>query len=494
MGVPEVEATVSGQVHTKRSERTWDPASRIVTGPPELARRWLHLPIDVKAREFDARIFLACVAVEQGFGCIVGAQGHLGKAAAELPAGIRLEKTAQLKNLRGLEVRDRLGYVNCCIDEEGLVYINPEAYTGGRLGRPVVDLMDRIFTWGADQAEILAQWHPAIENRIHLTGNPRVDLWRPEMRAFYQDEADALRARFGQFVLFSTAFAMVNNDHGDDFFAQTLHSNGGLDDDGKQHVEGYIAHSRRLFEAMRTCVVDVARSRPAQAFVVRPHPSEDVEVWRRTCADLPNVEVHREGPVTPWLMAAQAVIHNNSTTGLESTLLGRPTIAYTPYVDPDFDQNLPNRVSHRADDVDAVVELVDDLDRAESWTVSEDDLGFLARHVDALDGPFSAERIVEHLRDIDIPARPFDGGVARSVRAKIKLAPLRVARRLGLHYKVPAYPDSTKSIPAGAEQFPATTIEEVATVIERLDAVTGRFGDVVCRELGERFWVIEPSR
>jgi surface carbohydrate biosynthesis protein len=249
-----------------------------MTGEP--AVRWLHLPVETKARELEARILLACVASERGFGSVIGRKGEVAKMADRLPRGVYIEKSAQRVMQRGVETRNRLGHVECCLDEEGVVYINAADYTEGRLARPVLDRFHRFFAWGGDQAEVVSSYHPPLADRIRITGNPRVDFWRPELRSLHAGSTESLRDEIGPFVLFTTAFAMVNNSRGDEYFVDTLRSNGRLETaEGAKQVEGYIAHSRRIFDEMLTAVRKLGEARPDLRVVVRPHPSEDITTW-----------------------------------------------------------------------------------------------------------------------------------------------------------------------------------------------------------------------
>ncbi len=52
--------------------------------------------------------------------------------------------------------------------------------------------------------------------------------------------------------------------------------------------------------------------------IVRPHPSENHEKWCEVLPEHEKVIVKHEGNVLPWLMAAQVVIHNSCTTGIEA--------------------------------------------------------------------------------------------------------------------------------------------------------------------------------
>ena len=45
---------------------------------------------------------------------------------------------------------------------------------------------------------------------INVTGHPRIDLLRPELRAFFDDGVRRLRERYGKFALLNTNFSKVN--------------------------------------------------------------------------------------------------------------------------------------------------------------------------------------------------------------------------------------------------------------------------------------------
>ena len=55
-----------------------------------------------------------------------------------------------------------------------------------------------------------------VPARIFETGNPRFDLLRPGLRELYRPDAEALRARFGDFILINTNFARYNHYFGRD--------------------------------------------------------------------------------------------------------------------------------------------------------------------------------------------------------------------------------------------------------------------------------------
>ncbi len=456
-------------------------------------RRWLHLPVETKARELEARLLLSCAAAERGVGSVIGVKGKVNKLAVRLPKGAYLEKSVQMESLPGVRARISLGHLECCLDEEGLVYIDAEDYTLGRLGRPVLDLMHRFFAWGEDQAEIVSQFHPSLADRIRITGNPRVDFWRPELRGLHHGPVADIEKTQGHFVLITTAFAMVNNSRGERYFADSLRANGRMDTtDGAARVDGYLGHSQVLFGAMRAAVDDLARQRPNLRLVIRPHPSEDLTPWEAVAAGHLNVTVCRDGPVTPWLLAARAVVHNNSTTGLEAALLQRPTIAFAPVTDPRYDQNLPNAVSRAVGTADELVEMVDEAVGLEGLPASKANVDTLRHHLASLDGPLAADRLSDELASLDLPESRLGGGLLRQLESRARLIPDQLSRRRTGRGTEVASAQITKPRTDRSEKFPATPLGEVESFVSRLQAATGRFHGVRCAALTEKVYVILP--
>ena len=66
-------------------------------------RRWVHLPVEVQAREFDSRLLLACVAAERGYGSVIGQKAKLAQLAAALPRGSTLRRAADATRLTRFE-------------------------------------------------------------------------------------------------------------------------------------------------------------------------------------------------------------------------------------------------------------------------------------------------------------------------------------------------------------------------------------------------------
>ena len=95
--------------------------------------------------------------------------------------------------------------------------------------------LSHLIAWGPDDADVFRRYPGYNGTEIHITGNPRGDLMRPELREFYRTEVDALRERFGDFVLVNTNFAEVNH-----FYPELSELKKAMANDGTDEVNRFV--------------------------------------------------------------------------------------------------------------------------------------------------------------------------------------------------------------------------------------------------------------
>jgi surface carbohydrate biosynthesis protein len=458
-----------------------------------VSTRWLVVPSETRHREFDAKLWLACLAAERGLSTVVGSRVAIHLAAGGLPRAVWLAKDVFRSSLLMARLLRALGHRLTALDEEGLVWYSAESYRNARVHGGVLGLVEELFAWGEANAE---NWRAARGFRgqpIHVTGNPRFDLLRPELRGVFADEARAVEARFGRgFVLVSSNFGSVNH------FVRGAgaHQHGAA---GVARSDAHAAwtrfqirlgaHRRALFRAFLDLLPALARAFPERGIVVRPHPSEDPGTWRAAAAGLPNVEVTGEGPVAPWLLAAGALVHNGCTTAIEAHLIGTPALAYRPVRAEGLDLELPNALSEQACDAAALVRGCERaLARACAPALAARQAELRERHLAGAAGPFAAERIVERLAALAALPAPRVS-TSRRLRARIAVAGRR-------RYKLACSEvDGHKGSAAyGAHRFPPLARETVEARVASLRGLTGRFAGVAVQTLAPDVFAIVPGR
>ncbi|MCC5884914.1 MAG: hypothetical protein JJT88_00600 [Gammaproteobacteria bacterium] len=443
----------------------------------------LILPCETRVREFDAKLLLACHAAERGWRVFVGSKRSLDFQAAQIPLGTYVGKSLTYRNAHFYRIVCNLGHRLTAWDEEGLVYANPDLYRLTKIGDVTLNMPQLLLTWGEENAAALSA-HPSFGGPdLAITGNPRTDLLRPELRGFFSAEAQALREEFGDFLLINTNFSRLNH-----FFDQQNRQQRLLRDGGAAVTTaedpriGLAAHKAALFEHFQRMVPELARCFPDLPIVIRPHPSENADLWHRIAAEHSHVQVVHRGNIAAWLQAAMATVHNGCTTAVESYLLDRPAIAYRPVVSEDFDFDLPNSLSVQAFDCDSLFTAVEKVragQRCEFDALLACRRNRIRRHIASVDGPMACERILDALEPVAAAPPPAVDPVARAgavIHAGARRATRKALEVLPLSKQHPKY---------RARIFPDVEIAEVENAVARFGELLQRFDGVKVRPFAE---------
>ncbi len=389
-------------------------------------RDTLIIPVENQVRELEPKILLACIAARRGFECVIGSRLEIDFHIASFPRGIYLSKSMTARSVKMFRIMNLLGHTIAAWDEEALVHPPADTYFTRRLSAEALPLVSHLFAWGEENAALWRSYPSYTDTPIHVTGNPRGDMLRPELRNYYRDEAQQLSKEHGDFLLINTNFGMVNafNDSQNLFVNQR--SEGGDQVYGRgavgmrrEYALGLQAHKQALFREFQVLIPVLERAFPGINIVIRPHPVERPDVYHELASRLPRVKVLNNGNVIPWLMASKGLIHNGCTTGVEAYLLGVPAISYRPVVDPYFDNHvfaLPNRLSHECFSVEEAEGLVQKILQGSLGAAEGDQREqLLAPFLSSWTGPLASQRIVDTLAKIleDSETQPAPSRVGR---------------------------------------------------------------------------------
>ena len=282
----------------------------------QVKRRWIFIPIEVKNRELLPKIFLGAKAIKAGFGIILGRNG-MNVSRDHFPKGVYLDKCLSKHKIGSHEYQvNTLGNQLVSFDEEGLLFESEEKYVSNRLTQRSIDLSKLIFLWGKEQERVIRK-HFSVEDKLVVSGGPRLDIWHSEFASLlYQSKIQELQHTYGKFILLASNWGYQPKD-----------KENGLDPH-KVYPGNLVSHIRSAFVVL---ITKLSSALPNQILIVRPHPIDIPEYWQTIAKTFPqNVKVIHEGPISPWIHAAHAVIHNDCTTGLEAWMGDVSTFAYYP--------------------------------------------------------------------------------------------------------------------------------------------------------------------
>jgi surface carbohydrate biosynthesis protein len=346
------------------------------------------------------------------------------------------------------------------------------------MDRKILDRIRMTFAWGANDARGFGLADGLKHKPIIAAGNPRVDLLRPELAGYYAQEAEKIRGRFGRFALFNTNFSMAN--HFQSNRTQFRFAKWVPAEREQEMRSGLLGHKTKLLDAFLKLLPRLAEALKPDALVIRPHPSENWQVWSDAADGLDNVHVVHDGTVGPWLAAADVLVHNGCTSAVEAAIIGTPALSYRPVKAPGFDNDLPNGLSLEFEDGGALTaEAVATIRRRRTARHQLDPArqALLDRHVNALSGPLACERLLDEIEANADFLRPTASAAKRTVT--------RVRRLLRLTYrKFRAPPAEALGKPEyKRHKFPGITKSEVDMRIARFQAALGRFDGLAAEEI-----------
>lgn len=449
-----------------------------------LQKPTLILPVENQVRELDAKLLMACVAAERGFDVTLGSRTYVHFAVSSLPRGVFVAKSLRSISALMFKLLDHLGHDIVAWDEESLVRFPSPEYYGFRYSPETFAAVDRLFAWGEDDAEFFRQYDGYTGVPIHVTGNPRMDMLRPELTGFFDQEVRSLRERYGRFILVNTNFPFVNPFVPELALLQPRDGDG--DGDGVrvgrtgrgmslEFARGYAAHIERICQHFQRLIPKLGTWFPEHTIIVRPHPSEDHETWRRLASHQRNVEVLHEGNVVPWLLAADALLHNGCTTAVEAAVMRKPALSYMPVTSPCFDYPLPNALSHRAGSEDEVKEMLAAMIDGRLGEIDPNGRRrILEQHLVATDGPLAVDQVVNAL----VEAGYADRTPPRPPLHKLALGWTGTHIRTGVKRINMRRRDHRNSAAYHAHRFPELSTEDLEERVQRFRRLLGRFGDI----------------
>lgn len=445
----------------------------------------LILPVETQVREFDAKLLVACVAAERGIPAYIGFQNRIRDRITSLPPGIFIAKGFASKKAKIMGILTGLGHDIYAWDEEGLVHQPPEIYYDRRLSKKSLDYLSGLFAWGDDYKKMIEDFPHYDGTPIYCTGNPRADLLRPEVRAFFDPYVAEIRDRFGRFILLNSSFGTSNLATGNPTERQKGTSASVRD--SKTWWQGQLAYRVELFEHYRAMTGKLAARFPDRTFVVRPHPAESLETWRDYAAAYPNLTIEHEGNVAPWLMACDLMIHNGCQTGIEGALLGTPVLAYQPIRSELYDRPLPNMVSHQCDTLEEL------YDQVEAITAGNQPPGDPAALMEALayylvdeKDRLSADHIVDILQE-----KAMNGAGTAKPPIATRTSAWCAAELRGFAKWVRSLRSNDIYSPwHQRQQFPEMELAQIEEKIARFRTLLGRFADVKAADVQKDIFLV----
>jgi surface carbohydrate biosynthesis protein len=461
----------------------------------------LLIPVELQVRELEPKLLLACCAAMRGFRAIIGPRREMHFYLYHFPKSIYLSKSTTNASKNVFRNLQRLGSQIAVWDEEALVALPPKLYYRHRLSPVSMRYVSHLFAWGEANAE-LWRGYPNLPDGIpiHITGNPRADLLRRDLRVYYENDVSALRQTYGDFILVNTNFNLINAYHSDMNLLMPSQNPGegmilsrrseslGLDRD---YAEGFTAYKHAILQSFLELVPALARSFPEYTIVVRPHPAENQDIYHRLAQTSARVQVINKGNVVPWLLAAKALIHNGCTTGIEAYALDTPALAYRRSVHEQYDRDfhqLPNQLSHECFSFEELYRTLQKILHGQLGMANgEKRRALMHRHLSAQSGPLACARIMDVLEQImEDMSRTADPTMLDKLKIRVWSHRRRLKKRLRGYRPNMSHnrPDFLK------HRYPTISLEDMRLRVSRFQQLLGYDQELKVEQFANQFFQI----
>ncbi len=458
----------------------------------------LLIPVENQVRELDAKLLLSCIAATRGYPCVIGPRARLHARIAAFSPSIYLAKGMSGRSALLFKIVRRSGHEIVTWDEEALVHLPPAIYFSRRISPEAIRYVSHLFAWGEDNAELWRRYADLPEGMpIHVTGNPRVDLLRHDLCAFFDQEVRQICESYGDFILLNTNFNHVNAYYPYMNLFQPANKPGDMPQFGeaakgmtREYAEGLRNLKLGVLADFKALMPALEEAFPQCTIVVRPHPTENQNTYREIAERCTRVRVTNEGNVVPWLMATKALVHNGCTTGVEAYLLGVPAISYRATVDESYDfgfYRLPNTLSHSCHSFEELRATIAGILAGDIGVVEgSKEKKMVARYLMAQDGPLACERIVDVIEAI---VRGWAN--ARTVSLRNRLERWGLASGLSLIRMIDPYlPRSHNRPEFHRHRYPGISLDEVRARLGRFQRLLGLSAELRVEELFDEVYRI----
>ncbi len=283
----------------------------------------VYLTCEIKGRDLDSRALIAAHLVKRGYTALLGQYWNLKDSAPTAPRGCYLFKTANQIQADGMSACKMYGHDVVASDEESLSA--SEAVAAELTVPATFDYCDLYLALTPAHERAVHKAIPASKGRVRVTGTARADI----LRATRFDRPHA-----APYVLFNTSFGWLNSVWGSVIHAINNYSRGSQRDLETPEDQALI-RSRVDYEtaALREtrALLDWFIARADMDIILRPHPNENVSWWRKHYGRAGRLHIVENTDPYPWTQHAALLIHSDSTTGVEATVMGVPCLNLSPH-------------------------------------------------------------------------------------------------------------------------------------------------------------------
>ncbi len=282
----------------------------------------IYIPIEVKNRELDSQLLLSFLAAIEGYRIYIGSKRSIHqvllnkkeKGGIYIYKGVYDPKYSKFikQKCNSLVILDQELSPN--IEHYDLLIkrrVNPES----------ISYIDKYFVINNFVFQSISRVYPKLSGKTVVTGWPRVDLYKKEYIGLYRKKIKEIHKENGSYLLFASDFGFLSDACLSKRLAQEKNAienrndlSVGTDEIYKKTGINYISEFKIFVEFLK----ELSKDKQIPKIIVRPHPSENIEVWHDALKDTSDLIIKRDGDIAPWILGSLGLIHRGSTTAVQA--------------------------------------------------------------------------------------------------------------------------------------------------------------------------------
>ena len=305
------------------------------------------IPIETKVRELDGKLLLALHLLNNGFEIYIGARNGIFRELNFLKNAIYLAKSISKENKqRYQKLKNNNNDIFVQNVEGGILYKDVSGHFTYSYPKELMHFVNGVILYGDELKEKFLEYNTKYpEKNILVSGEPRFDLLKNNLKEYYKSTTQKLANKYGNFILVNTSFSIANPFVGEEQLFNHMEKSDGYSIDVIQNLKYKNSYFKDVMNDFITALEYLSNKYADLNFVIRPHPSESLHNYLEKFKEQKNIHVTNQGNVHPWILASKGVLHYDCTTGIESVLASKPTISYVPKKDENIFAWLPTYVS-----------------------------------------------------------------------------------------------------------------------------------------------------
>jgi surface carbohydrate biosynthesis protein len=347
--------------------------------------------------------------------------------------------------------------------------------------------------WGQAQADLVMR---NVDERHHGKvkgiGHPSFDLASPRFVEYYASR-EIVDEHGDDYILVNTNFSYGNNLMGFERWLEMVSRSENLkffrQEQHIKFVHALADYHLKLIDHYVGLVKTLSEEFPEKHIILRPHPSEDPQLYRDAFRGSKNVFVSKEGSVRKWLASAGSVIHHDCTTGIEALLMGRRVINFRPIFNEDVAAPIPAKVGYQTRTPSEVTDFI----RSGNWTEE-----FRQKQLETM-VPYFATISHSAAKSLSDLAASYAAGQATrlpdtpDLKMRMENYGKYASRRTKAGYPAWLFPDKRRKAINALGKFPRLTKKIIEEQIDSLRRMEPDLPAVEVRELCLNTFIISPS-